>query len=226
MPMGCAVRVGMSAKPQAAAVRGMTLVEIVLVTALLVVIGSLVVPIFTNSFTSVRLRRAGDQVLSRWAHARSLAIESGEIQQFRFTPESGAFAIEPWALQPTGDGGAAGRSRPLRSEQGGDAKPQAATGPDGMPLRNGTLPEPITFHSGQITVTGQADGESGRASLSSSSGAASTPILFFPDGTTSDASVTLASDKEQFLRLTLRGLTGVGRASDVLSRSELDRFNR
>lgn len=218
------------AKPQAAvSLRGMTLVEIVLVTALLVVIGSLIVPVFTGSFTSVRLRRAGDQVLSRWAHARSLAIETGEIQQFRFTPESGGFAIEAWALQPVDDGGAAGSSRPLRSARGDDAKPQAAgvtTGPNGLPLRNGTLPEPITFHSGQIAVTGTTAEESGRASLSSSSGEASTPILFFPDGTSSDASVTIVSDKEQYVRLTLRGLTGVGRASAVLSRDELDRFNR
>jgi type II secretory pathway pseudopilin PulG len=216
------------AKPPAALLRGMTLVEIVLVTALLVVIGSLVVPIFTESFTSVRLRRAGDQVLSRWAHVRALAIETGQTQQFRFTPESSAFVVEAWTLLPADDG-VARSSQSLPNARADDAKSQTAgamTGPNGMPLRNGTLPEPITFHSGQIAVTGLAADESGRAPLEDSAQAASTPILFFPDGTSSDASVTLMSDKQQYVRLTLRGLTGVGRSSDVLSRDELDRFNR
>src|SRR5215208_6937487 len=69
------------AEPGAAAFvrrRGMTLVELLVVLALLVVIGSIVVPVFTGSFASVRLRRAGDQVLTRWSQARARAIESGD----------------------------------------------------------------------------------------------------------------------------------------------------
>ena len=42
----------------AARAGGMTLIELLLVMALLVVIGSLVAPVFTGSFGSVRLRRA------------------------------------------------------------------------------------------------------------------------------------------------------------------------
>src|SRR5215207_2670818 len=61
---------------------GMTLVELLVVLALLVVIGSIVVPVFTGSFASVRLRRAGDQVLTRWSQARARAIETGEVYQF------------------------------------------------------------------------------------------------------------------------------------------------
>jgi Tfp pilus assembly protein FimT len=74
----------------------MTLVELLVVLALLVVIGSIVVPVFTGSFSSVRLRRAGDQVLTRWAQARALAIEHGETYQFTFTPESGTYQVGPW----------------------------------------------------------------------------------------------------------------------------------
>jgi hypothetical protein len=38
--------------------------------------------------------------------------------------------------------------------------------------------------------------------------------------------VVLANDRNQFLRLTLRGLTGVGRATDILSREEVQRADR
>ena len=43
----------------------------------------------------------------------------------------------------------------------------------------------------------------------------SPPILFNPDGTTSDASLVLQNDKGQTIRVTLRGLTGIADASDV-----------
>src|SRR5687768_6658103 len=57
--------------------RGLTLIELLLVLVLLVVMGSLVMPVFTGGFASVRLRRAGDQVMTRWANARARAVESG-----------------------------------------------------------------------------------------------------------------------------------------------------
>ena len=47
----------------------------------------------------------------------------------------------------------------------------------------------------------------------SSRAAWSTPILFFPDGTASQATVVLQNDRSQYVRLTIRGLTGVARAS-------------
>ena len=45
----------------------------------------------------------------------------------------------------------------------------------------------------------------------------STPILFFPDGSTSDASVLLQNERQLVQRVTLRGLTGIARVSDVLT---------
>src|SRR5215213_9960109 len=84
------------APPEEYKQRGMTLVELLVVLALLVVIGSIVVPVFTGSFASVRLRRAGDQVLTRWSQARAQAIETGEVFQFTYTPETGSYQVGPW----------------------------------------------------------------------------------------------------------------------------------
>jgi hypothetical protein len=207
----------------------MTLFEVVLVTALLVVVGSLVVPVFTGSFSSVRLRRAGDQVLSRWAHARARAVETGETQQFRFTPATGAYTVEPWALIPEEQtAGRPTRSRDAKTQaesQIEDAELGLLTAADGTAKTTGILPAPITFLTGQIVAAGAAESERD-ASLRSPGADETTPILFYPDGSSSDASVTLASDSGQYVRLTLRGLTGVGRASEVLTRDELDRATR
>ena len=52
----------------------------------------------------------------------------------------------------------------------------------------------------------------------------SAPILFFPDGSTSAASLLLKNDKQLYRRATLRALTGVGRTSDLLTREEVDRY--
>lgn len=217
----------------------MTLVELLVVLALLVVIGGIVVPVFTGSFASVRLRRAGDQVLTRWSQARAEAIEAGEVRQFRYTPETGDYRIEPWAnlaLEQAGSSSAASTTGAVASDAATDAdaatSTDATTGADaagaddvsGADSR--TLPERITFYSGRLAVADAATGERQAASMQSSRDEQSTPILFFPDGRTTEASVVLANDRNQFLRLTLRGLTGVGRATEVLSREELDRADR
>jgi hypothetical protein len=39
--------------------------------------------------------------------------------------------------------------------------------------------------------------------------------VFHPDGTTSDASIVLANEGGQTLRVTLRGLTGISNVGDI-----------
>ncbi len=54
----------------------------------------------------------------------------------------------------------------------------------------------------------------------------STPIFFYPDGTTSAAAVLLKNDAGQCIEVRLRGLTGIGKATQLTSadeyRGELD----
>jgi hypothetical protein len=46
-------------------------------------------------------------------------------------------------------------------------------------------------------------------------GAWSQPILFHPDGTTSDATLVLTNEEQVSIRVTLRGLTGISQTVDV-----------
>ncbi len=214
--------------------RGMTLVELLLVLALLVIAGSLTVPAIFDSFSSTRLRRAADQILSRWAEARAEAIDAGGVYQFRFGVNTGDYRIEPWTLIASSEGsedvptrqsrgdGAAKKETPSAPLQG-QAIPSDAADLDDSGVVAGQLSDAIVFQGGQAVVETPLSRESQVSPLAAKEGAWSTPILFFPDGTASQATVVLANNRQRYVRLTLRALTGMGRASDVLTRDELDR---
>ena len=209
----------------------MTLVEVLLTLVLLVVIGSMTAPVFFGAYATARLRSGGDLVVTQWSDARTRAIETGEVYQFRFTAESGKFVVEPWAgtLEQNGAArGAATATSTAASASGTTtAVPSSSSNVTGAAsAKNGTLPEEVVFQSGELAVEDPLTGERSVGSLEEASESLSTPILFFPDGTTSQASVVLTNGKQQFVRVTLRGLTGVGRASVVLTEEELQRMDR
>ena len=213
-----------------AARRGVTLIELLLVLGLLVVMGSLASPVIDNSFLTARLRRGGDRVLAAWSKARLEAIESGEVMQFTFEPGGSSFRVTAWdpvSAQggatgvPVGASAGAVTSSPLANRTAGPGSSPTAA----MAKAEESLPAQITFHDGNAVVVNADDRQRELTSLSAAGGGWSTPILFFPDGSTTDAAITLATDRKQYQRVTLRGLTGVGRASLIMGGSELQRMD-
>ena len=192
---------------------GMTLFEILLVLVLLVVVGSLAMPLLEGGFASIRLRRGTDQVLASWTEARIQAVQTGETHQFLFQTETGLYRVEPWqaGVEPGTD--------PL------DVVPVAndATKPLWLPYES-QLPEEILFVEGDGLAVEGANGRTVEALNQGSSPAWSAPILFFPDGTTSSASLLLRNERQLYQRITLRALTGVARASEVLTRDEVEQL--
>lgn len=214
--------------------RALTLIELLLVVALLAVIASLAAPILTGSFQNVRLRRGADQILSAWSQTRKAAIESGEVHQFRFVPETGRYWTARWLgdelpVEETADGTAstnqpattvAPRRVTSSAAPSGREEEAAVSG-----LREGALPDEVTFHAGQMVVDDPLAGERRVDAMLARGAEESTPILFFPDGTTSEASLVLTNAGKRYLRVSLRGLTGVGRTSDLMTSEELDRLS-
>jgi Tfp pilus assembly protein FimT len=232
---------------------GLTLVELVLVISLLVIATALTAPAMHNAFASVRLKRAGDQVLAAWARARAEAIETGEVWQCRFRPETNVLCIEPWSAvdaassAPTGSGRRTGASAASagRSTAGGSTSASRSAGASAAgrspsaPVASGAaddgtdsssverqLGEGLKCYRGERGVDDPLRPDVASESLTSTGSEWSEAILFFPDGSTSDAALTLALEDRLFLRLHLRGLTGVARASAVLTRNELDSYER
>ncbi len=183
--------------------RGLTLVEVILVLALLVVIGALSVPLLAGAFSRARLHSAGDTVRGAWAKARLAAMQSGHSCAFRYEPDGGRFQIvtlDELALPETSE------LAPADPE----AEYKAA---DMLRLPKSRLPEGVVFAAGEVsssthllaTMPAAADGPW------------SNPILFYPDGTTSDAVVLLSNGGGIMIRVTLRGLTGISHTTDVTS---------
>ncbi len=198
----------------------MTLFELLLVLVLLVVVGSLAAPLFEGSFSTIRLRRGTDQVLATWSQARTHAIEAGTIFQFRFQPEGSDYRVDPWS-------GGLETEMPETAES--NASSENTTDdltPEEREFANweheASLPEDIVFRSAE-SVSRDEFGQRSVTRLDQDDTTQwSAPILFFPDGTTSEASLLIKSGKGLFRRATLRALTGVARASELLTREEVN----
>ncbi len=186
----------------------MTLLEILLVLILLVVMGSLAKPALEGTLASFRLQRGTDQVLADWAKARTRAIKNGQIYQFRFTENSNKYRVDPWQANE--------KTRENKGNQTND--------PSENPWRlEASISEAVEFVGGQQAIVETTGSREVKTLKSEKSSDWSAPILFYPDGTTSEASVLLRNENDRYQRATLRALTGSGRRSSLLTAEEVDK---
>jgi type II secretory pathway pseudopilin PulG len=185
-------------------VRGLTLIEVCLVLALLVVIAAVATPVLEGSFARASLQSGGDLLRGAWARTRLAAMESGVAYVFRFQPNGSQFQII--TLSDLGLPG--GEVVAADSATAGDGEYSVD---DMMRTPKNRLPEGIAFAAGDISASSQVLATLGNAG----GGVWSNPIVFHPDGTTSDASIVLKNERGQTLRVTLRGLTGISNVGDV-----------
>lgn len=180
---------------------GLTLVEVILVLALLVVIGAVSAPLLEGSFSRAGLHGASDLLRAAWAKARLAAMESGQTHVFRFEPNGSRFQMV--ALDALGL---------PESEELQPADPNIEhRAVDILRLSQNRLPDGVIFAAGDVSTSSQI-----MATLpDAAEGPWSSPILFHPDGTTSDASLVLSNARQQTIRVTLRGLTGISNATEV-----------
>jgi Tfp pilus assembly protein FimT len=181
----------------------LTLVEVLLVLALLVVAGAVTAPIMTGSIDRARLIHGGDLLRAAWAKARLSAMQAGDTYAFRFEPKGSRYQVALVSAITTTD--ATGiNSMPSESTSGDEYSDS-----DTLRLSRDRLPEGVIFDSAQLADDAQP------GAPTATSGDWSAPILFYPDGAAADAVVLLANSRGLKLRVTLRGLTGISRASEV-----------
>jgi len=170
--------------------RGYTLFEVLLVMAILVAVGAIAVPVFTQAFEIERLRKAGDVLRTAWAKARLEAMTTGLTYVFRFEYGVDRFVISVW------------------DTSGAETETADATI---ISERAGQLPNGTLFYAGEKVLdarTTETEGISGQTAPQ---------IFFYPDGTTSTAQVQLTNKNDRFLTVELRGLTGVAKVGHVVS---------
>jgi len=83
--------------------RGYTVMEFMLVLAILVITTGMAIPMMDNLLASDKQKAAQDMLKSRLAEMRTRACEEGRAYRFSFTQNSDSFRIEP--VDPAAGGG-------------------------------------------------------------------------------------------------------------------------
>lgn len=199
--------------------RGLSLMEMMLVLAVLVAVAAMAVPALQGPMDDQRLRKSADLVRSQWAQARVAAMKTGRMQMFRYEIGGELYSIQPWqgqtdAVEASGDLTA----NPLTEDTISQIGAKNANNPLG--LTGVKLPPGIKFFSGEATTDSRSLEVSASAVGTDAGSGLSQPIIFYPDGSTTDARLVLTNERF-FVRLDLRGLTGLSRGSGLLVASEL-----
>ncbi len=160
---------------------GFTILEIVLVLAVLLLLAAITLPSIEAMYGDLRLTAAADLVRARWADARARAVEDGVPYRFAVKPGSGHFRVAP----DVGDFWAGGN---------GGSLPESDTPPL---VIEGELPKGVTFSEDSPTNNGDQSGEW------------TTRATFLADATAKeDVQLTFHAIGARPLIVRLRALTG------------------
>lgn len=174
---------------------GFTLVELLLVLALLVVIAGFTAAALDGTLLQSKLRKGVEQVRTAWSEARLRSVSDG--QRLAFTCLVGG---RDFRLTSCND---------LIVPAGGNESAPAAVQqlPDGVVFRTAEArPSTATVGAAEVGPT--------------TAGQWSAPVVFSPDGTSYDAYVVLESSTGRKTQIALRGLTCTAESSDVTNLSE------
>ena len=209
---------------------GFTLLELLLVLTLLVVVGGIVSQSLRGPIESQRLRRSSELLRIALGRARVKAMQSRQTQVFQYEVAGRRYQTQPLALDSEA------------SEWGLDAFDQSdqllqANDPNNPDLFAGTgskqvntlaqlryqLPEGIVFQQGATEIDLRMSlAQEELAAIDQTAQNWSQPILFYPDGSTSEARLFLSNQAGvRFIAIRLRSLTGIPVVSGVLSQEEL-----
>jgi prepilin-type N-terminal cleavage/methylation domain-containing protein len=191
--------------------RGVTLLEVLLVLALLVVLAATAWPSLGPAFGGYELRKSADQVRVQWNRARVRAMSTGQTVLFHYSLDTSRCWLQTEPEPEYLPGGSEALS--VDEMQAADAETIA---PQDVTL----LPERITFTEGEILDSDDADLASEIVLEPVAAGEETEPVVFYPDGTASSARIVLSNEQGRSIEVSLRGLTGVSTVSDVFVSTE------
>ena len=187
-----------------------------LVLGLMVIIGALARPALDGPLMNQQLIKAADQVRAAWTMARNRSMKYGVTYKFTFQHGTGNYSIEPWST----DSDYVESSSAVMGGVSAGLVPLAAT--NTAPSMEKSLPARTAFHSLVASVSNRdVVAESAEVQLNQPDVGWSAPIMFYPDGTSSNAELTINNDRGRFVRIKVRGLTGLASVSDPFSQAEL-----
>ena len=218
--------------------RGFTLLEMLIVLAILAAVAAWTWPSMRRQMIASELRDAGKQVRDQLARARHRAVDTGTLQQFRFQPGKRGFEVTVLPLATLGCntastltadtsavGGALGTTRDDPQQPRADRHEL----PEGAYFLSAAAAADDTsiagFDSGTDPPDSAVEDNSSAPPVEPTDLATnqaddiwSQPIVFYPNGRTTDATIRLANRTGAHLDVTLRGLTGVAKVGRLQRR--------
>jgi len=198
--------------------RAFTLLEVVIVLVLVVILSGLAYNALMRPMAARRLQLAADQIRAEWIRARNRAMANGQTYCFQCELGGNGYMLVAYDASSYSTGSTEGLFDSGTGVQGSSDVPlmQITAGEE----QRKELPERITFADAQV------DGMEQMAAFTEDPTALTTPltpmdsldgssILFFPDGTTSSALITLENEYGRRIDVSLRGLTGAVLVSDL-----------
>ena len=207
--------------------QGFTLLEVMLVLAILVVIASLSVRLTAALLANYRIRQSSEEIRAEWTRLRIKAMEDGHIYCFRFSYGKDQYRVDRVLDAHFTAKFASPKDSAYRYSD--DPLMDKTIDPDELTQEDYFLPEPdmeygqtpiglsvksvlqknCFFADSYIKPDSRGRYYEGPDNYSySNRGDWSQPILFYPDGTTSTATVLIKNDQARCMELHLRGLTG------------------
>jgi prepilin-type N-terminal cleavage/methylation domain-containing protein len=192
-----------------------TLLELLLTLAVLAAIAAVAIPQTGILLGDRRLVRAGDQLRVEMTRLRVDAMRQGRVIMLEGMVEGNSFRIKPFfsisdsteALDQTGS-----QSGLLTGATQGIAVPVDV---DESSEQTIELPEAVFVTSVGVVSAARAS-EIEQATLANQGQGWSRPILFYPDGSTSTALITLSHETVGKVVVKIRGITGDVTVSEVL----------
>ncbi|MDR1492293.1 MAG: type II secretion system GspH family protein [Planctomycetaceae bacterium] len=205
--------------------QGFTLVEIMLVLTIMLIMASMAFGFTSGVLSYYRIRQSADDVQAEWTRLRIKAMQDGYVYSFRFSYGGNRFRVDK-VLDPHF---AAKFSTPESyNYDDNDPRLDKTIDPDELTDDDYYLPDPesnVGQEAAELSAKKQLQKDcffadcyvkpnarekyyEGENRYSFNSGDWSQPILFYPDGTASTATILLKNAQSRCVELHLRGLTG------------------
>ena len=199
--------------------KAFTLLELLLVLAILVALAGIAVPTFESMVTSRKLTESIQQLLNELKAARVAAMRTGQAQVMRATLQTRDYSITPWLGGTESQDASAGATvmgtdgQVVATEKGvsGGVSTSAVDASSGLKqLSSGVQFSAIeTLVDSRNALELQNSGEvMPTAGVAVTTDGLSSPLLVYPDGSTTTAQIVLVDQRGRRMAIQIRGVTG------------------
>lgn len=203
------------ASPRRPGLNGFTLLELMLVLAIIAMIGAIAAPALGTAFERQKLRAAIETIKLQWEEARLEAMKTGQAQVFTCQLETNYYSIKPLVLQSDAMNAGAGATLMTAGgmvETANMGQGTVAVAANPASRQDKQLEGDISFQSCAAVSDLRAFAVAQEAQMSTSGEVTTqtvpSSVIFYPDGSTSTAEVRIKNPRGDLRILQIRGLTG------------------